>query len=1045
MKINLRINYRQKAYYLLFICLLSYGVGKAQSLSVSGNVTGEGEPLPGVSVIVKGTNTGVVTDFDGNYSVNVDANSTLVFTYIGFTKKEVLVKGESKIDVVLSEDVSKLDEVVVVGYGIQKKKEVAGAVSQVKSKDIENTATSDLATALQGQISGVTVVSSSGAPGAEANIQIRGLTSVFGANRPLYVVDGIPFEADPQLSIAEIESVDVLKDAASAAIYGTRGAAGVILITTKRGKEGKMNISANSYYGVQSITSGTPLLQREDDLYLTFLTAFANSGSTFGNTWTSVERSPHQLTNNSSLVDVIQNDNAPIQNHNINVSGGRQGLSYNISANFFSQEGSVINSGFERLNVRTNTEYKKGKWKIGTGLSFRLQDREFAPWQLARQIIRAQPLQTQLDLGQLESNDSDGGSGANNVSFLGQQLLQDDNEERHYFDGNLRVTYNFTDNLSLMTRGSVSADNATRIRIQPLFIVRDIDGEEVARRRSSIFNQSSLAKKSTLEHVLNYNKQFGDHKVNLTATYSAEKYTFSQFFAQRSDINNNAITVLNGAISDPNAGSGTGRFGGDREDTFVGMLGRLQYNYKGKYLLSASVRRDGSSKFAKESYGVFPSISLGWNVSDENFWKYLEDTVSSFKVRLSQGTTGNSGIPSYSFASNIILENDYVFGNGDDQNLQAGAIQQSFGNQDVRWETSVSTNFGYDISFLENRLTFTSDVYTTKKKDMLFDVSLPATAGVSGGDANVVLNIGNMVNTGIEFAANYRSKGDRKFTWNAGLTYTKNENRITKMAETNPIIYFGDSTISGADNDTDRVTVLTEGVEAGAFMLVKTDGVIQTEEELAVYLEEFPGSGARIGDLRMVDALTVDIDGDGTADTGDGIIDINDRQYHGSGTPEFELGFNFASYYKNFDFSTQIYGSFGAEIINGSKAYAYQLGAHRDLIHGWSPQNPTSQIPIYRGNQTHDNFRGRTDFWLEDGTFVRLRNITLGYSYPKARLEKIGLSKLRLYVTGQNLITLTKYEGFDPEVGNNGLSTRGIDRGTYPISSQVRAGLQIEF
>jgi len=444
-------------------------------------------------------------------------------------------------------------------------------------------------------------------------------------------------------------------------------------------------------------------------------------------------------------------------------------------------------------------------------------------------------------------------------------------------------------------------------------------------------------------------------------------------------------------------------------------------------LLSGAVRRDGSSRFKEEPWGVFPSVSVGWNVSDENFWNPLKNSVSSFKLRASRGTTGNQGIADYSYTPTITLDNDYVLGTGTNQTLLLGASQTGFANPKVRWETSVSLNAGFDMGFFDNRLTLSGDIYETKKEDMLFPVLLPPTAG-GGNNAEVVLNVGDMTNKGVEFAMNYRHSG--KLSWNAGLTYTRNDNVITKMSGSNKIIYFDDSSISGHDNDNDYVSALAEGYEGGAFFLVKTDGTIKTEEELATYQAIVPD--AKIGDLKYVD-----FDKNGT-------IDIGDRQYMGSGTPDFEMGFNFSAYYKALDFSMQWYGSFGAEIINGNKALAYKVGNHQDLVYQWTPQNNTSDIPVNR-NATHNNYRGQTDYWLDDGTFVRLRNISLGYTVPRDYTEKLGVTKFRIYVAAQNPLTITKYDGYDPEVGNNGLSTRGIDQGTYPVSSQIRTGLQIEF
>ena len=1043
MKFNLLVDWKLKTFLLAITLIFSLSTIQAQSLTVKGVVTGDGEPLPGVSVLVKGTANGTVTDFDGNYEIKANTNDVLVFSYIGFTAREIKVT-KPTLNVALKSDVAALEEVVVIGYGTQRKKEVTGAVVKVESETLAQTATSDVNSALQGQIAGVTVVASDGAPGSEANVMIRGLTSINGANKPLYVVDGIPFEGDPRLSVNEIESIDVLKDAASAAIYGTRGAAGVILITTKKGVEGSLKINADAYYGVQSITSGTQIMDREDRLYSHFLQSWAVNGNVYGNTWHSAEQNPTQLTNNTSLIDYIENDAAPIENYSLMLSGGKAGLTYNVSGNFFKQEGMVINSGYERFNVRANSQFKKGKWNITTGISFRVEDREHAPWGILRDAYRYQALQTDLAQNINDIADAGDGSSAQNLSYLGRKLLQEDNEERHYFDGRISVARQITNSLKFTSRLSSGWENSTRITLNPEFIAYDWEGDELPGESSKIRNFSSTSKRFSWENIVNWNKSFGDHNLNFVGVYSAEKYEYTSFFAQKFDINNNEITVLNGATGDSLAGSGTGQWGQDRENTLIGMLARLQYNYQGKYLLSASVRRDGSSRFKNDHWGVFPSFSAGWNVSDEKFFEPVKDVVNSFKLRASYGTTGNQGIADYAYAPSIILENDYVFGAGDNQNLQLGAIQQAYANELVSWETSISKNFGFDLSFLNNRLTVTGDIYQTNKEDMLFPVFLPPTVGAgTGNDASVVLNVGDMENNGTELSINYRNKG--KVRWSAGLNFTKNSNMVTKMSGSNKIIYFSNSNIAGSDNDRDYISVLAEGYEGGAFFLIKTDGIIKSQEELDAYLAEFPSSTAKLGDLRLVDALTVDTDGDGIADAGDGIIDINDRQYSGSGTPDFEIGFNTSIRVKNFDASAQVYGAFGGKLMNGSKAFAYQYGNHQDLIYQWSPQNPTSDIPVYRGQQQHDNVRGRNDIWLEDGTYVRLRNIQVGYSLPKKLIEKVNLSKLRFYVAGQNLITITDYTGYDPEVGNNGLSTRGIDKGTYPVSSQVRAGVQLEF
>ncbi|KAA5823723.1 TonB-dependent receptor [Algibacter amylolyticus] len=1044
MKCNLLVGSRHKTLLTILFFVISLSLVQAQTTTVTGNVTGEGQALPGVSILVKGTATGTVTDFDGNFEIKTDSKSVLIFTYIGYLAEEVPVNGKSTMNVIMQPDVAALDEVVVVGYGTQKRKEVTGAVGQVKNEALVLSATADLGTALQGQVAGVNVQASDGAPGSESNITIRGISSILGSSSPLYVVDGIPFNGDPKLSMNEIETIDVLKDAASAAIYGTRGAGGVILITTKKGKEGIMKMNFDTYYGIQMITSGVPLLETEDFLYVKHLSGAVLNGTTFGNTWTPIVQGPHQLTNNTNLTDIIENDFAPIQNHSVGISGGKEGLTYSVNATIFDQEGTIINSGYNRFNVRANTQYKKGKWSVNTGMGFGIEQHEFAPWQFLLDAYRYNPYSQMLD-PDVETIQHPGPDNvdAQNLSNNLVKFKQRDNRNTENFNANITANYKIDKNLTYTIRGGLSYNNNTRIKINPLFKTYDEDGELIpSNNRSGVRNESGRSQRSTIENILNYKRRFGRHNIQVTAAYSAEKYENAWFFAEKKDLVNNDITVLNGALNDPVVGSGT-NFSQNVSRGTLGLLGRIQYNYKGKYLVSASARRDGSSRFSKKyRYNTFPSLSVGWNVSDENFWKFLKPTVSLFKLRASHGTVGNDNFLDYSNAAVIVNNRDYIFGPEEDDRLVQGAIQEAFANENIKWETSVSDNIGFDLGFFSNKLNVSADFYNTKKEDLLLGVILPPSVGVgTGNNSNVILNVGDMVNKGMEWTVNYKQAGT--FSWNAGLTFTKNVNEITKMSGSNKIQYLDNSeVVQGVPNE-DLVSVLAEGYEAGSFFLIKTDGIIDTQEKLDAY-NPLVGGNANLGDLRYVDALTVDTDGDGVPDAGDGIIDLNDRQYAGSGSPEFEMGFNFGANYKDFDISMQWYASFGAEVMNGSKAYSYKAGTHRDLLYQWSPQNTTSAIPTNRGRD-HENFRGYTDFWLEDGTFARLRNIAIGYSLPKDMLEKNGISKVRLYVSAQNPITITKYTGFDPEVGNNSLATRGLDRGNYPISSSFRFGVQLAF
>ncbi len=1029
MKFKLFESLGTKSVLFTLIGILSFSFMQAQTIKVTGSVTSEGEPLIGVNIKIKNTDKITISDFDGNYEINAKSDDVLIFDYLGYATKFVEIKGNAIVNTELFEDAAQLEEVVVVGYGLQTKKEATAAVARVNSEDIQKIATSDLGSAIQGQVSGVNVVASSGEPGESSNVQIRGLNSINGNNAPLYVVDGIPFDGDPKISNDEIESIDVLKDAASAAVYGTRGSGGVILITTKKGKEGVMKISLNSYYGVQKITSGTKLLNREDRLYADFASLRGLNGTVYGNTFTTVENAPFSLTNDSNLLELIENDNAPIQNHNINISGGKAGLSYNINASAFMQEGVIIKSNFKRYNIRANTQYTQGKWKVSTGMSSRIEDRVSPPWGLIREGIQYRPLSALIDPNSnlLEGAGSDP-QRALNLSNLGHRLSQTNNSENHFFDFSLNAEYKILPSLTFTSRAAASFNNGGVEIINPNYIAFDDKGDRLNTPQSRVLNRSSIAKKTTWENILNYRKSFGQHTINLTAVYSAEQYKYSQFEASKFDIFNNKITTLDGATGESNVDSGSrNRWTQKRDNTLLGTLGRVQYNYGGRYLVGASLRRDGSSRFQKEHFGLFPSISLGWNVSEEAFWDPIKNFASSFKLRASRGTTGNQDIEDYTYAGVIRLQQDYIFGT--DESLAIGAIQQSFPNQNVKWETSISNNYGFDLGLLKNKLTMSLDYYVTNKEDMLFPVEVALSNGGGRDYSRITRNVGNMTNKGLEYAVKYRhASGPLK--WDVSGTFTANRNEITAISNNNEIIYFPGSTVSGHNNDSDLVTVIKKGYEAGAFFLHKTDGVVKTQEELDIYKTIVPT--AELGDLRYVDS------------NNDGEITLSDRTYAGSGQPDFELGLNLNMNYKNFDLSVQMYGSFGSEILNGNKALAYKSETHQDLVYQWTPDFRETSVPLNRG-YLHANYAGGTDYWLEDGSFVRLRNVVLGYTLKKDLISKIGLNRLRVYIASQNPLTFTKYTGYDPEVGGNGLSTRGIDRGNYPVSSQIRAGLQVQF
>ena len=509
------------------------------------------------------------------------------------------------------------------------------------------------------------------------------------------------------------------------------------------------------------------------------------------------------------------------------------------------------------------------------------------------------------------------------------------------------------------------------------------------------------------------------------ATAAIDENSTESFTAYKQGVVNNSIEVLNGTTINPLVSSGF-----NNTTKIVGFLGRLQYDYKGKYLFSSVARRDGSSKFGKEyRWGTFPSFSAAWNVSDESFWESMSTAINNFKIRASYGTVGNESFNPYEYASSIVQGSDYIF-DATDAIVDYGTAVKSYSNRDVKWETSISKNIGVDLSFLKNKISLTADYYITEKEDMLFPVELPGSAG-GYYDSTITLNVGNMTNKGLEIATSYNGSF-RNHKFNIGATFTKNMNEITKMVGSN-LIYNSNSTLISGDGAS-VTTVLAEGYEVGSFFLYETDGVIQTQEELDAY-KLFPSrQSAKLGDLKYVDY--------------DGDTDITeaDRHYMGSALPDFELGLNLKWNYKNFDLSMNWYGTVGSEIMNGTKAATYNYGTHKDLVNMWTPNNPTSNIPLHTGDSKSGtyNYLGTTDLWLENGDYLRLKLVSLGYSIPEAFASKLGLTNVRLFVTAQNPITITNYEGYDPEVGGN-VARRGLDVSRYPLTALYTAGIKLNF
>ena len=1012
--------------HIVFMCilLLSFNVS-SQTLSVKGTVLSEesGQPIPGVTVIIKGTSIGTATDFDGFYTIDATKESVLVFSYVGLEEVELTVT-ELIHNILMKESLTGLDEIVVVGYGSVTKRELTGAVSSVKSKDLNKTLTSDFASAIQGRMAGVSVRQGNAAPGENATITIRGITSFQdGGSGPLYVVDGVTYIENPNITPQEIESIEVLKDGASAAIYGSRASGGVILITTKKGKEGQMKVSLDTYYGFQNITSGLPLANTLDALYINDI-LYRYDDINFN----PLDQNPDGLEYNTDWMSLLQVDEAPIQNHSLNVSGGKNGLTYSVVGTFFNQTGSLINSDFKKQSLRSNTGFKKGKFTAQANLSVNFSEQKREPYGIIYDAIRLPPYRPPFDVNaDVFETDSEDQNNTERISNFAGKLKQESSNKINNFNGNIQLGYEIIEGLTARANIGRSYYNKKDRFFQPSFEILNGLGEinlGASNLNAQLRLGDATSTRSIDEFTLNYIKSFKKHHLNFLIgnTYESSRYEFYRTGAN--NISNNLTPVLGNG--EPIIGTQT-----INKTESVSYLGRINYNYNWKYLLSLVVRRDGSSNFGNQKYGTFPSISAGWNFSNEPFFKNLKNTITMAKLRLGYGTTGSDRIPPYGFSPVVISNVDYIL--GEDPSLISGLTQPGYADPNLKWESNISKNIGLDLKFKRGKAGLEIDIYEQDKEDMLLAITTPISAGstpVNGETYDRFLtNIGDLRNRGVEINAFYNHEFgpvSTKFSTN----FTKNENKVVKLSREGEVVFDGYPNIIRI-NQTEPVAVLEAGLPVGAFKVYETNGTIKTDEELAAY--QLLDPNAQKGDLKYVDT------------DGNGELNNDDKVFKGSYQPDFEIGFNIDANYKNFDFSVQFYAVSGNTIYNGQKQYAYSTKRHSDLVFSWTDDNPTSNIPTPRSNIEHPNVQTSTDYFLEDGSFLRVRNIILGYSLQNNLLDKIGIENFRVYINAQNPITWTKYSGFDPEVGSDNPFDRGLDRGNYPVTANYSAGISITF
>ncbi|TNJ45836.1 TonB-dependent receptor [Tamlana fucoidanivorans] len=1000
-------NKRLKNVFFLLLVFCAVLSTSAQQTTVSGMVTSttDGMSLPGVNVIIKGTQSGTSTDFDGNFSIDTEIGSVLVFTYIGYMAQEVTVGNSNTINVVLTEDVSALDEVVVVGYGAAKRSDLTGSVSSVKAEQLSAFPVLDAQQALQGRAAGVSVQSNNGGePGAPINVTIRGNTSIGASSAPLVVVDGFVGGTYPQPQ--DIASVEVLKDASATAIYGSRGANGVIMVTTKKGKKGRMTVELNTNYTVQSVSNTIELLNADE----------------FAAYQQQINSNYQQGPARTDWQDLIY-QNGHTSNHQLSFSGGSDKINYYISGNYFDQKGIVVNSGFERFSFLSNVDADiTDKLKVGfnafgsrstkDGVSTQANSGGRGSGDVISIAYRFAP-----DLGITDENGNytfnSVGDDVDNPFAIATQTQDRTTTDR--YRANFYGQYEIIEGLSFKTTFGWATRNEGRGRFQPSTLITTAGAQGGIGSYQTLKNSNILS-----ENYLTYTTELGKGNFTALLGYSFQKDKTETAFAGAQGFVSNSVSYydLGGGAVPLFPQSSLSEF------ELQSIYGRLNYDWDDKYLITLTGRRDGASNFAKnEKYAFFPSGALGWKVSNENFLKE-NNTINNLKLRYSYGVTGNPSIAPYqSLAS---YQPIYAVTGGETVNA---VVPLQLANPDLKWESSYQSNLGVDLGLWKNRLSLSVDVYNINTKDLILgDSSVPEYTGFLRLEA--LKNIGEMNNKGVEIVLTSKNIANDNFSWTTDFNWSRNRNTIKTLVGEQDIF------LNSAPGHflLSETHILREGEPVGQFFGYEYKGVYQGGD-LPAGTATFGGAESGAGN-----ELFTDIDGDGAITTAD-------RKIIGDPNKDWTAGFNNTLRYKNFDLNVFFQGAAGGDIYSYtlSELASGSSNATKEALNAWTPGNP-SNVPSVAVREKRISSR-----FVYDGSYIRLRNLALGYNFPSTLVKKIGMQSARVSVSGQNLWTITDYPGTDPEVsyrssgGQNSNVNQGFDYGNYPNVESVTFSLNLKF
>ncbi len=1062
MKKNLRM--------LLTVLLMTTGaILYAQSHTVKGKVTDDKMgPIPGVSIVVKGTTKGTITDIDGKYTIELTNNENiLVASFIGYKRTEVDATGKSNLNIVLEEDVTDIDEVVVVGYGTMKKSDLTGSVVNLTGEKLKETISINVDQMLQGRVSGVQVQSNSGAPGAATSIRIRGASSINNTNEPLYVIDGIPMSgagtatsgfswsggsngqnvANPLASIApsDIVSMDVLKDASATAIYGAAGANGVIIITTKRGNKDKNNITYDGYTALQVRADKLPMMNLKE--FATYQNQLYKEG--FLPNIDQAYLDPSLLGSGTDWQDAVTDD-AWMQSHNLSMTGGNEKTQHAISLGYTSQDGILLTSDFERFTARMNIDNEFNKYiKVGASLSYSRTDESI----INNDGINGVVMQAALMSPSVPVYDFDGNYAGpetvNGSSIYNPVALTKDQSNtllRERIMGNTYAQVTFNPNLNFRTEFGMDRSQNTNKGFKPSYEYGQLKNTDIM-----IMQREEQSLYWVWKNYVTYNKSFNKHSVNVMAGSETSQSSWEGTQLQKNQLSSNLIHVI-GAD-----GKFTSNSGWKDKATNVSFFGRANYNFDNRYLLTATIRADASSKFGDNNrWGYFPSFAAAWRINEENFMESTQNWLSNMKLRLGYGQVGNSNIGTYLYGSTMMAFTS-AFGTAYRMSNNA--------NPDLKWEASEQYNVGLDLGLFQNRIDLAVDGYYKTTKDLLLQPSVSPVLGGSGWSdiQTPYMNIGKVENRGIDIALNTHNIAQKNFNWRSNIIVSINRNEVKELDALKTPLYGSLDWYAGFQT----VSMITVGQPIGVFYGYQTDGLYRDAEDLrnsprpeGVNIHRTTGSW--VGDVKFKDIS-------GPAGVPDGVINEYDQTFIGDPNPDFTFGFTNTFTYKNWELGIGLTGAIGGDILNYVRVKTEGLNSQWDnqstevmnraqlgYIDGDNSNvsnpdnsyiiNSDATLPRWSGNDINGNNR-MSDRWIEDGSYVRIQNISLSYTLPKGLLSKVGVANCKLYVNAQNVYTFTDYSGQDPEIGsyNQQAGLSNVDMGRYPSPRVFTLGANITF